>query len=79
MWLGPDRLRLSYPGGDVIVEDLKAKERMSVSHRDRSAVIEPLYVSNDYSRAQADSLRRLRDLPGRSARSSANEWLMAAR
>jgi hypothetical protein len=68
MRLGPDRWRQELPGGDFIVEDLKAQERMHVSHRDHTAVIEPLYVSNDYSRAQADSLRKLRDLPGRAAK-----------
>jgi len=68
MRLGRDRWRQELPGGDFIVEDLKAQERMHVSHRNRTAVIEPLYVSNDYSRAQADSLRKLRDLPGLSAK-----------
>src|SRR5215207_9036651 len=26
MWLGPDRLRVELPGGDVIVEDLRSQE-----------------------------------------------------
>ena len=66
MWLGADHSRFELPGGDVIVEDLRAQERMTVSHRDRTAVIEPLYVSADYSTARADSLRKLRNLPGQS-------------
>jgi outer membrane lipoprotein-sorting protein len=68
MWLGPDRLRVELPGGDVIVEDLKARERMRVSHRDRTAVIEPLYVSTDYSSAKADFLQKLRNVPGQATR-----------
>ncbi len=51
MSLGPDRLRVELPSGDVIVEDLRAQERMRVSHQDHTAVIEPLYVSTDYSTA----------------------------
>ena len=68
MWLGPDRLRVELPGGDVIVEDLGGQERMRVSHRDRTAVIEPLYVSTDYSSAKADFLQKLRNVPGQATR-----------
>ena len=68
MWLGPDRLRVELPGGDVIVEDLRRQETMSVSHRDRTAVIKPLYVSTNYSSAKADFLHKLRDLPGQATR-----------
>jgi outer membrane lipoprotein-sorting protein len=68
MWLGPDRSRFELPGGDVIVEDLRGQERMSVSHRDRTAVIEPLYVSTEYSSAKADFLQKLRNLPKQATR-----------
>jgi hypothetical protein len=68
MWLGPDRSRFELPGGDVIVEDLRVQETMSVSHRDRTAVIEPLYVSSQYSTAKSDSLQKLRNLPGQATR-----------
>ena len=68
MWLGPDRLRVELPNGDIIVEDLRGRERMSVSHRDRTAVIEPLYVSIDYSSAKADFLQKLRNVPGQATR-----------
>jgi hypothetical protein len=68
MWLGPDRLRVELPGGDVDVEDLRGQERMKVSHRDRTVVIEPLYVSTDYSTARADFLQKLRNLPMQATR-----------
>ena len=68
MWLGPDRLRVELPGGDVTVEDLTRQERMTVSHRDRTALIEPLYVSTDYSNAKTDFLQKLRNLPGQATK-----------
>jgi hypothetical protein len=68
MWLGPDRSRFELPGGDVIVEDLRVQERMSVSHRDRTAVIEPLYAATDYSSVKADFLQKLRSLPRQATR-----------
>jgi outer membrane lipoprotein-sorting protein len=68
MWLGPDRSRFELPNGDVIVEDLRGQETMSVSHRNRTAVIEPLYVSSQYSTARSDLLQKLRNLPGQATR-----------
>ena len=68
MWLGPDRLRVESPGGDILVEDLRAQERMSVSHRDHTAVIGPLYVSTDYSTARTGFLEKLRNLPTQATR-----------
>jgi outer membrane lipoprotein-sorting protein len=64
----PGRFRTELPGGEVIVEDFEGKERMKVSHRDRTALIEPLYPSIADAKDRADSLRKLRDLPGQRAR-----------
>jgi outer membrane lipoprotein-sorting protein len=64
----PGRYRVELPSGEVVVEDFERKERMRVSHRDRTALIEPLYVSDTEKAPGADSLQKLRELPGRATR-----------
>ncbi len=64
----PGRYRVELPSGEVVVEDFERKEWMRVSHRDRTALIEPLYVSDTEKAPGADSLRTLRDLPGQATR-----------
>jgi outer membrane lipoprotein-sorting protein len=64
----PGRYRVELPSGEVMVEDFDGKERMRVSHRDRTALIEPLYVSDTEKAPGADKLRKLRDLPGQATR-----------
>ncbi len=64
----PGRYRVELPSGEVVVEDFEGKEQMRVSHRDRTALIEPLYVPDTEKALGADMLRKLRDLPGQATR-----------
>jgi outer membrane lipoprotein-sorting protein len=64
----PGRYRVELPSGEVMVEDFERKESMRVSHRDRTALIEPLYVSDTEKAPVANSLQKLRDLPGKATR-----------
>jgi outer membrane lipoprotein-sorting protein len=65
---GPGRFRVDLPGGDVIVEDFEKRERMEISHRNRTALIEPLYLSTTDVTDRANWLRKFQDLPRHAAR-----------
>ena len=66
--LGGDRVRSEISGGEVEIVNRKEETMMTVLHANRTAVIESMYPSPEYSKMMADSFARFRTLREKASR-----------